>query len=167
MSISTSRAAPTSAEKRFHAVDFAAAFSLVALRVAPLPIDGKIGRINFVCPFLGLTGLPCPFCGLTRSAVYSAHFQFDQALQYHVLGPLLFAVLLTSSTRLLVAIVGSKFSPRTTSLLWNTFIVRTFVGRMARCKIPRRAMFTDLAMFTALLWIARLAGLLPLPHGVS
>lgn len=44
----------------------------------------------FKCIFLAMTGIPCPGCGLTRSFLASAHNNFQQAVNYHLFGPLLF-----------------------------------------------------------------------------
>ena len=143
----------------FHGIDFVATFLLVAFCIAPLPVDGKIVSLHFLCPFLTFTSLPCPFCGLTRSLIYGAHFQFHQALQYHVLGPMLLVVLLTSSTRLLVFVTCRRFP------LLEPFC-NTFSKRISRPKLPARFTFVAVFTLTTLLWIARLAGFLPLPHSV-
>ena len=144
---------------RIRSADFASLLLVCALRVAPLPVNGKVVGFDFICPFLNLTHLPCPFCGLTRATIYSAHFQFDQAFQYHVLGPLLLAALLASSTRLLVLVTCRAF-PK------FKLFCSALVGHIARPKLPARFVLLWLTAFTALLWIARLAGFLPLPHSV-
>ena len=144
---------------RIRSADFASLLLVCALRVAPLPVDGKVVGFDFTCPFLNLAHLPCPFCGLTRATIYGAHFQFHQALQYHVLGPMLLVVLLTSSTRLLVFVTCRRFP------LLEPFC-NTFSKRISRPKLPARFTFVAVVTLTTLLWIARLAGFLPLPHSV-
>ena len=146
-----------SVERRLRGVDFLSAFLLLVFVVAPAPVDGKIAGLESWCPFFNVVSLPCPFCGLTRSLVFGAHFQFETAMQYHVLGPLLLAALLVSSTRLLICVLPSAF-------------FRARILRLCRAiygVTPRfRARFGLVALvaLTLFAWIARLAGFLPLPH---
>jgi len=50
-----------------------------------------------LCGFKLLTGIPCPFCGLTRSFVFTAHGQWEQAFLHNFLGPLLWMVTLAAA----------------------------------------------------------------------
>lgn len=42
-----------------------------------------------ICPFALLTGHACPGCGMTRAMAYLVRGDFDQALLYHPLAPVL------------------------------------------------------------------------------
>jgi hypothetical protein len=42
------------------------------------------------CPLLHLTGIPCPTCGMTRSFTAVVQGHWEQAVQFHLFGPLLF-----------------------------------------------------------------------------
>jgi len=60
-----------------------------------LPIPGGDGRIlglPTVCPFNHMTGLPCPGCGLTRAFVSMAHGHLVDAVRWHALSPIMFAL---------------------------------------------------------------------------
>ena len=59
----------------------------------PLPgPDGAVGHLPSICPFYNLTGLPCPGCGLTRAFVCLGHGRWHEALHWHPLGWLVYAV---------------------------------------------------------------------------
>lgn len=79
----------------FAAVALAAV--LAASFLLPIPVADEDSGRGFVlgiplCVFKAVTGLPCPFCGLTRSFVCTAHLSLREALQYHPLGPALWAL---------------------------------------------------------------------------
>jgi hypothetical protein len=57
-----------------------AGFGLAGLIVAAVADPATIEDGPVLCPFRLMTGLPCPGCGLTRSWVYLAHGQVDDAL---------------------------------------------------------------------------------------
>jgi hypothetical protein len=42
-----------------------------------------------LCPLRRVTGLWCPSCGMTRAFGWLAHGDFDQAVRYHPLAPVL------------------------------------------------------------------------------
>jgi len=44
-----------------------------------------------LCPFRQLTGLPCPGCGMTRALNALAHGQWELALSFHPLSPIVAA----------------------------------------------------------------------------
>lgn len=46
------------------------------------------------CTFTALTGIPCPGCGLTTSFAHMAHLHPLAAFRAHLMGPLLFAIVL-------------------------------------------------------------------------
>lgn len=45
-----------------------------------------------LCMFSAVVGLDCFGCGLTRSFTYVGHGQFTEAMQLHMLGPALYAL---------------------------------------------------------------------------
>ncbi len=47
-----------------------------------------------ICPMLNWTGIPCPSCGLTRSFMAIVRGDLDQALSFHLFGPLFFITFL-------------------------------------------------------------------------
>ncbi len=51
------------------------------------------GAPGYVCPFFALTGHSCFSCGLTRSLQAAIHGDIAAALQYHLMGPLLLALM--------------------------------------------------------------------------
>ena len=46
-----------------------------------------------LCPFYWLTGRPCPLCGITRAFCALAKGHWAQAIHFHALSPLAFAML--------------------------------------------------------------------------
>jgi hypothetical protein len=60
-----------------------------------------------LCGFRWLTGLPCPFCGLTHAMFALAKGHFGEALHWHLLSPLAFAML-----------AGLLWSPPRMARLW-------------------------------------------------
>jgi hypothetical protein len=46
-----------------------------------------------LCPFYWLTSRPCPLCGLTRAFCALAKGHWAQAIHFHALSPLAFAML--------------------------------------------------------------------------
>jgi len=45
-----------------------------------------------LCPFYWLTGRPCPLCGITRAFCALAKGHWTQAIHFHALSPLAFAM---------------------------------------------------------------------------
>lgn len=60
-----------------------------------------------LCLFRKLTGLPCPGCGMTRSFCALAKGHWQQALQFHPLGPLAFFVFVAVWIRATIRIMSS------------------------------------------------------------
>ncbi len=91
---------------------------LAALLFTPAPPGGD--RVSILgwgmppsCPSLVFWNRPCPGCGLTRSFVAVAHAQFDNAVAFHRLGPVLFgAILLSIPYRLVLWRAGPNAVPR-------------------------------------------------------
>lgn len=46
------------------------------------------------CKFKDISGLPCPTCGISRSFDALTQFKFAQSFDFHVMGPLLFLMLM-------------------------------------------------------------------------
>jgi hypothetical protein len=42
-----------------------------------------------LCPLRRMTGLWCPTCGMTRAVGWSVHLDFEQAVRFHPLAPVL------------------------------------------------------------------------------
>ena len=60
----------------------------LAFRAVYPPEGGP--RLMF-CPFRVLTGLVCPLCGMTRAMASLGHGQWQKAIDYHPLSPLVMA----------------------------------------------------------------------------
>lgn len=67
------------------------------LVIALAPLVGSIlynagFRLPFLqgCPFLRYTGIPCPGWGMTRSFMAMARGDWQQAVTYHLFGPVVF-----------------------------------------------------------------------------
>lgn len=116
--------------------------ALLTAALVPVPREdvGSLLGLPCLCPFRRVTGLPCPGCGITRSLVCCAHGQWEAALRFHPLGPLLFALLAAVALR--AALRRAPLSER-----------RQSVAAAA------------LAALLLLVWALRLAGWLPLPPG--
>src|SRR6266850_1900903 len=54
----------------------------------PVVLDGPI-----FCPVRLGTGVPCPGCGLTRAFCFMTHGEFEPALRFNALAPLVIAYL--------------------------------------------------------------------------
>ena len=55
-------------------------------------VDPDTGNLT-TCFFLKKTGYPCPTCGMSRSFYATFHLKFQEAFQFHHLGPVLFLFL--------------------------------------------------------------------------
>ncbi len=52
-------------------------------------------RLPFLrCLFHEMTGLSCPTCGLSRSFYLASHLRFWEAMQLHVMGPIIYLLAL-------------------------------------------------------------------------
>lgn len=87
------RAKPRRATKSDWTVSCLAAGILGASFV--LPADRPLGNVD-LCPLHAMTGIPCPGCGMTRSVVGLSHGHFEQALRYHPLGLIVYALLIVA-----------------------------------------------------------------------
>jgi len=122
---------------------------LVALAL-PLPRNGAIAGLPPVCGFRLVTGLPCPGCGFTRSVVSCAHGQWDLAVGYHPLGPLVFAALL--------AVAGFGVLQ-----LAQPARAGKLVERLAGKRSLWISTTSGFAVALAAIWLARLTGWMPSP----
>jgi Protein of unknown function (DUF2752) len=69
--------------------------ALILLYAVPLPAEPKY----LLCGFHWLTGKLCPFCGLTRSLSFLARGEWQIAIGFHPLGPLVFGLFLVAFLR--------------------------------------------------------------------
>lgn len=109
---------------------------LLLLAVISLPDDGPT-----LCPFALCTGTACPGCGMTRAASALLRGDFDIAVAYHPLVPLVLAQALVA---------------------WGWYVLR----QRGRVGAPRRGLVNAALMATAValigVWLFRLAsGTLP------
>lgn len=75
-----------------------------------------------LCGFHWLAGKPCPFCGLTRSLSFLARGQWGVAVDFHPLGPLVFAALWVA----FLALLWSWMFPGTTLLRFPGMLRKVF-----------------------------------------
>jgi len=75
-------------------------FRFAGLGFAGIPLAGAFA-LNWnehlprlTCPILYFTGIPCPTCGMTRSFMAIARGDIEQAISFHLLGPVVFLVFL-------------------------------------------------------------------------
>jgi hypothetical protein len=72
------------------------------------------------CPFKALTGIPCPGCGMTRSFMAIATGNFDQALDCHAFGFVLFIGLAIAIVHLSLELL----SKRKITALYSQFVLK-------------------------------------------
>ncbi len=118
---------------------------LVASAFLPLPHDNAIAGLPSICAFHNLTRYPCPGCGLTRAWVSMAHGHLGEALMWHPLGPFLFISALIYT-------------------VWSAWLALTKPPFPQPLR-AQRAMLLGLTTLLFTFWVARLAGVFPLPGG--
>ena len=91
-------------------------------------------HVGYTCPIRALLHVPCPGCGMTRALEAALHLQFAQAWRAHPLYPLL--------------------------LGYGVWLLVSYWRRGFR-RFPWRWWAGSLTLFLALVWLLRLAGLLP------
>ena len=64
---------------------------------------------GFSCPLRAITGIPCPTCFLTRATSAALTGDLDNALHWHLFGPVMAAVLIGWSV---VSILQRRLVPR-------------------------------------------------------
>lgn len=66
-------------------------------------------QANFLsCYFKELTGLPCPTCGLSHSFYAASHLQIVESFKFHLMGPIIFIVMLFLFFKSILEIVTKK-----------------------------------------------------------
>ena len=66
---------------------------LAAIAVLVILWTYSPGDAPSLCGFHWLTGYPCPLCGLTRATFQLAKGQWQSAIEYHALSPLVPVIL--------------------------------------------------------------------------
>lgn len=66
-------------------------------------------KVNITtCLFLEKTGHPCPTCGMSRSFYATFHLDFQEAFQFHTLGPVLYLFLLIVFLKFFVELTNGR-----------------------------------------------------------
>ena len=60
------------------------------------------------CQFNQLTGYSCPTCGLTRSFHAFSHMNFQESFRFHLMGPIIYVVLLFVLVKFSIEIVAGR-----------------------------------------------------------
>ncbi|MFY7805728.1 MAG: DUF2752 domain-containing protein [Limnoraphis robusta] len=87
---------------------------IFALAIALIPIIGSavfnLGiRIPFLgCPLMRYVGIPCPGWGLTRSLMAIVRGDINQAISYHLFGPLVLAGFVIAALHLSLELILNK-----------------------------------------------------------
>ena len=61
-----------------------------------------------ICPFKLATGLPCPGCGLSHSIISISHGNFIEAVNQHLLGPIVYLFLIIILFKTLIELILKK-----------------------------------------------------------
>ena len=78
---------PYSPSKRAAAITLMALVCVFAISIIYNP---PVGNYPTICGFKNLTGLPCPACGLAHSFCSLGKLHLSSAVDYNLLGPVLF-----------------------------------------------------------------------------
>jgi len=94
-----------------------------ALAILSLPFLAKVtGDFLLTCRFHEMTGLSCPTCGLTRSFQSLVHLDLIRAMQFHILGPILYVAVFI----LIIKWGLELILKRSVKPILNTFQIRIF-----------------------------------------
>jgi hypothetical protein len=69
-----------------------------------------------LCAFRWITGRPCPLCGMTRALGYLAKGNWQRAVEFHALSPIVFALLIAAALICAVRLIAGK--PRELAVPW-------------------------------------------------
>ncbi len=87
---------------------------IFALAIALIPLIGSVGfnlgiHIPFLgCPLIRSIGIPCPAWGLTRSLMAVVRGDINQAISYHLFGPLVLASFVIAALHLSLELILNK-----------------------------------------------------------
>jgi hypothetical protein len=94
------------------------------------------------CYFKAATGFSCPNCGMTRSVYAFSHLRVQESIQFHPLGPVIYAALLFLFLKFVfetvtLKIIRIKIDPFITKItlltffyLWSGFWIIRFIGEL-------------------------------------
>jgi len=115
------------------------ALGLLTILLCSLFLDPD--RVNFLpCFFRQITGHRCPSCGLSHSFHAISHFHIQESFKFHLMGPVLYLILLLLLLKLSVEIiigkeVQIKVEPKLSRItlaiflcLWIVFWIIRFLG---------------------------------------
>ena len=76
-------------------------------------------QLSFLaCPIRHFTGIPCPTCGMTRSFTAIAQGDWEQAVGFHLFGPVLFGIFAGTALHIAFELATQKkYSTACTQLL--------------------------------------------------
>jgi len=107
---------------------FIASFARIdRLRLARWPLTGD--GTPSICLLKRLTGVPCPTCGMTRSFCCLGRGEVVEAVRFHPLGPVLYALLAVVMVRsAVIAVSGRRWLEQTARLFIRSILLLVSVG---------------------------------------
>jgi hypothetical protein len=118
-----------------------ALFALIGLTVVFIVsalLRPSTGEYFTLCGFKNLTGLPCPGCGLTHSFCALAKGRILESVEFNLLGPLLYAVLVVVWLRSACVLLNKEKAVRVFDRFAKRFnFVRAFAYSFAIFGVAR------------------------------
>ncbi len=100
---------------------------ILALLLVSYFINPNNNKLN-ECGFKELTGYSCPSCGLTRSLYSTSHFHFGDAFAFHLLGPVIYLLLILLAIKFGHEAITGKGVNFSLSSFWLKISVIGFFG---------------------------------------
>ena len=94
------------------------------------------------CYFHNITGYSCPTCGLSRSLYNAAHFDLQESVNFHLMGPIIYFALLVFCLKFTFEIIAGReiqviIEPSIRKvvitsflIIWLLFMLIRFVGEL-------------------------------------